>query len=137
VKRFVSFDGDHNSMRPSYWYETGMDFLISALFVEEPEKAARVRGEVAVRRSGSTPKSLSRPGDRRRSQYARTTESLSVARQQQRPREFVSAVSPRQEEDSLDRFFLSSDHSSCFYPLYAYMVRIVHMWHIYIWYIHV
>lgn len=35
VKRVVSFDGDHNSMRPSYWYEVGLDFLISALFVDD------------------------------------------------------------------------------------------------------
>ena len=34
VKRVVMFEGDHNSVRPPYWYEVGMDFLISALFVE-------------------------------------------------------------------------------------------------------
>lgn len=34
VKRVVTFEGDHNSPRPSYWYDVGMDFLISALFVE-------------------------------------------------------------------------------------------------------
>ncbi len=34
VKRVVTFEGDHNSVRPSYWYDVGMDFLVSALFVE-------------------------------------------------------------------------------------------------------
>lgn len=33
-KSFVSFEGDHNSVRPEYWYESGLTFLLDTLFVE-------------------------------------------------------------------------------------------------------
>lgn len=35
MKNFVAFEGDHNSIRPQYWYEQGLSFLLEALRVHE------------------------------------------------------------------------------------------------------
>lgn len=35
TKNFVAFEGDHNSARPSYWYENALTFLLTALRVDE------------------------------------------------------------------------------------------------------
>ena len=31
MKHFVAFEGDHNGVRPSYWYDNGMTFMLSGL----------------------------------------------------------------------------------------------------------
>lgn len=60
VKRVVTFEGHHNSVRPSYWYDVGMDFLISALFVEGQQSNgfANINGTEAVEERGVVEKEV-------------------------------------------------------------------------------
>lgn len=34
TKNFVAFEGDHNAVRPDYWYDNGMTFMLSALHID-------------------------------------------------------------------------------------------------------
>lgn len=64
VKRVVTFEGDHNSVRPSYWYDVGMDFLISALFVEghKVESSENVERIERIEQRGDTGTGVGRGG---------------------------------------------------------------------------
>lgn len=69
AKNFVAFEGDHNSMRPSYWYDNGMTFLVSVLHggahVVHPHSpvASALMMQHATQQDGDTQSSSSEDSD--------------------------------------------------------------------------